>query len=494
MNKYILSIVLAAVAGTLATPAITIANTAGSLASRISDPASVADLAITGSVNASDLFFVASSMPALRTLDLSRAAIDACSMPSTGGKTSFAASTVPAHVFAGSALTSVALPAAAPLFIGDAAFAGSALTSVNIGSNVASVGHGSFSSCPALATVTLASPAVGDGAFAGCTALATVTVAAPATLGDNAFADCTALRSVDGSDKITSIGDRAFEGCSELDGFAFGKNLTFIGDEAFMRSGLTSVNLSGAASLAETGKWAFAMMPRLDSFEMGDVPVAGEGIVFDCPALKNFNLSLSATEVPDYAYTKNSSVEATGLLNSQVTHIGKYALAGLSHVTSITLPAGLEMIDDHAMAGMTGLSDINLDSENVPATGADVWHGINQSTVNLTIPENAEESFKAADQWKNFNILTISGVEDVTMDEQLDGLKARFDGDILRVSIAGAYDISALGLYNAAGALIFAGTPRAQLVEIDTSGSAERVYILVATLGDGRRAALKIAK
>lgn len=491
-NKYILSLILLAGTAT-ATMADTVESTPGALSGAISSPATVEQLAVTGTVDASDLYFIAGSMPALRTLDLSDAAIAAYTGDRLGNKTSYPAAAIPAHVFAGSAITSVTLPSQAGLAIGYAAFAGSAVTSVTLPSNVVSVGHAAFSGCPALTSASIAAASLGDGAFAGCPALTSATFTADATLGDNAFAGCPALTTVGGSEHITAIGGRAFADCGALAGFSFGAKLAGIGDEAFVRAGLRNVDLSPATGLESVGKWAFALMPYLESAVMGNAR-ADEGVVFGCPELRSFELSQKSTEVPDLAYSKNSSLSPAGLAHSDIVRIGDYAMSGLSGISTITLPASLEELGDHAMAGMTGLTAITSPAPSAPATGTDVWHGVEQRDVRLIVPDGSEGSYKAADQWQNFNILGMSQSADAISGEVFDGLRARFEGNLLFVSIADGTGIASLGLYNASGTLLFAGTPGRPLVTIDTADAADRVFILVATLTDGRRAALKIAR
>lgn len=491
-NKYILSLIL--LAGTVASvSADTVESTPGTLSGAIESAASVEQLALTGAIDASDLYFIAASMPALRTLDLGNVTIAAYSGDRLGNNTVYAAATIPAHVFAGSAITSVTLPSQPGLAIGDAAFAGSALTSVVLGANVATVGHAAFSGCPDLQQASVAAASLGDGAFAGCPALTSVTFTADATLGDNAFAGCPALAAVSGSDRITAIGNRAFADCRALTEFSFSRNLSAIGDEAFVRAGLHDVDLSRSTGIESVGKWAFALMPQLESAVMGNA-TADEGVVFGCPELKSFEISQKSTEVPDLAYSKNSSLNPAGLIHSNIVRIGNYAMAGLSNISTITLPASLEELGDHAMAGMTGLTAITSSATSVPATGADVWQGVQQHDVRLIVPDGSEDSYRSADQWQNFNILGLSQSADAILGETFAGLRARFEGDLLFVSISDGTDIASLGLYNAAGALLFAGTPAQPLVTIDTAGADDRVFVIVATLTDGRRAALKIAR
>ena len=80
MLRFIISAVLALVAMTL--PAATAVQVSpGTLESQLAEPDLVTDLALSGSVDARDLFFIADKMPALKSLDLTSASIEAYEGP-----------------------------------------------------------------------------------------------------------------------------------------------------------------------------------------------------------------------------------------------------------------------------------------------------------------------------------------------------------------------------------------------------------------------------
>lgn len=489
-----LSIALIASAASISANALTINTTAGELKNAVTSPATVKDLTVTGSMDASDYFFISREMTSLATLDLSNTTISSYNGLKINGRTAYEANTVPASAFVGSTVRSVILPSKGEIAIGDAAFAGSQLTSIALPSNIRTVGDGAFTGCPNLAKATVECPVLGTGAFAGCASLETVEITNPVEIGSRSFADCTSLSVLTGSDKVTLIGERAFADCPRLTTFTFGESLTEIGMQAFTASGLASVNLDECRRLASVGPWAFANMPDLTSVRMGTVREIGEGVVFDCPRLADFHASEGAVTIPAYAYAKDTGMDTTYMFPPTTAEIGAYALYGMTQISTLTLPESVEYIGDHAMKDMTALKSLTVSTSEVPALGEGVWDGVNQADAYLFVPKGAGPDYDSADQWKEFTVVeAVTGVDDAVVPEQVSSLRGRFVGHELQVSASGV-EISRLSLYDTAGMLLASVEPMSDLVTIDTEGMAARIYIVSAILGDGRTATLKLAK
>lgn len=499
MVKYIFSLLV----GVLATivpadiMAVNVESVAGRLSSMVSNPDGVTELTLSGSVNAADLDFIDSKMTNLKVLDMSNVTIEAYDGTRLRGLSMHPAGMIPATMFSSSKIKSLKLPAKGQLTLGDAAFAGSAIESVTLGSNVVSMGHGVFSSCQSLTDATISTDALGQGAFSNCKSLTKVTFTVATSLPAYAFSDCTALTQVNGSDKFTEIDTRAFSGCTALQSMTFGKGLVSIGDRAFAGAGLVRIDLSPCSSLTTVGDWAFAQMPALESLDLGDPQTVGTGFVFECPKLKNLVFSDRATEIPDYAYTKNTSMDTTYMFNPDVTHIGRQSLSGLSQVTTLTLPPALESLGDQAMENMTSLGTLTLSATAVPSTGSDVWAGINQKAVALLVPTELTDAYRGADQWKEFTIFGISGIDDAVSDSDGESalLRAAFIGDLLVVEYMNM-DISTIGIYDIDGRMLDskAATPDGFVAFDATRLGSATVFILTATDSQGITAAIKITR
>lgn len=493
MSRYILTLITLATA--LGAAAITVSPEApGTLKPLVEDAASQTGLNVNGPVDASDLYFIAREMPGLRTLDLSKASIKAYKGDKIGGRTSFPEGMIPQNVFTATRIESLALPEEGTVTVGDGAFAGTPLRTLSVGANVDEIGDGAFASCPYLTEITIASPVIGAGAFADCPALTSVKFTAPARLGTGAFARDAALTSVAGDATLTEIGDGAFAGCSSLSDFTFGSAVTRVGDRAFSRTGLTSADLSDCSMKPAVGAWAFAENPKLATADFSGAASTGDGIVFDCPALTRFVPS-AADSISAYSYAKDTSLDADGLIADGVRVVGANALRDMSQVESIIIPASVEYIGANAMEGMSGLKEMTTLATEVPELGDDVWRGVPQADVTLHVPANHGSYYEGADQWKNFIIEdpAVTGITDAADDSATASLKGRFVGDELQVSISGV-EISRLALHDTSGIMLLAVEPMEDFVAIDTSGMSARVFIVSATLTDGRTATLKLAK
>lgn len=472
--------------------AITVNASPGSLSEAVSSPATITELTVTGSINAADMRFIADEMPALQSLNLGAATIAEYNGELIGTSTRHAADYIPVNIFAGAPFATITLPSSPSLKLGAGAFAGAALSQLTIPANVTSVGDGCFAGCPNLKSVIILGKTAGKGVFSGCTNLEMVTFIEPVAVPDDFFYNCTALKSITGP-AFTAIGNRAFCGAQALRFFPFYESLASIGNEAFMGAGLEDVNLSECSALTAVGDWAFARMPRLTSLRMGNVSSVGQGIAFGCPLLIEVSVGESVTEIPAFAFSKSSISGADALVPKSVEYIGPYALSGLSEIEVLNLPSSLTMIDDHAMENMTGLKKITTDLYTVPDLGEDVWAGVSQKDVKLIVSQDMVNSFKSADQWCEFDVVTQTSDQDDIVIETLTDLRGRFDGDNLTVE-ASNIEISRIALYNPSGTLLVAVEPDSESVTIDTAGFGTRLYIVHATLTDGRTAVLKLAK
>lgn len=494
MRKYIISSLFAACvafAASAFTPSgVTVVVTPGNLSKLIPDAETAVSLVLSGEANAVDLAYLA-DMEKLETLDMSRLSIVGVDNYLVGTVSHHPANSIPANVFAGANFSSVVLPSTDGLTILSGAFAGSKLTSITIPSTVSSLGDGVFAGCNALTVVDCSAKSLGKGVFSKCEALKDVKFASTVALPADAFFGCKSLPSVSGD--FTAVGDRAFSNCTSLTSFPFGSKLTAIGNEAFMKTSLKEVDLSVCPSLTTVSEWAFAMIPTLKSLKMGNVENMGQAIAFACPSLTRFYTSARATEIPDYAVATSAVNSPSDLLHDDIVSIGRYSMSGLSGISSVTLPASLEYIGDHAMENMTGLTHILSELFDIPELGEDVWAGINQADVELEVPTEMTEEYKSSPQWSEFRIVNTSSSADAILGEDLPNLRGRFEGDDLIVEADGV-DIDRLLLYNPGGQLLIAVEPMEQTIAINTSGFGTRLYIIHATLADGRAAVLKLAR
>lgn len=498
MSKYILSLFLGALAGAIPAGAVTVdSRGAGTLHEAFSDPSAVLVLKINGEIDASDLFFIESSMPELTSLDLSDASIAAYKGKSLRGFSEYAPDYIPVGTFASSALVSVALPSSAPVVIGESAFAGSALAKIEIPVPASEIRAGAFSACVSLKDASLGGASLQTHAFAGCTALESVSLDGVKEIPASAFAGCSALNAISSTTGITAIGDGAFAACSSLSSFDYAKTLTRIGEAAFEKSAVSVADLSQCTSLDEIGPWAFAGDEALTAVVLPKKDIViGDGAFFHCTALTEVGNPAGISEIPACAFKGDNRLDAADLMHEDLTTVGDYALKDLTNVSQLALPQSLEYIGTGAMEGMTGLKSIDVrNMSSVPELGADVWKDIDQSNVELFVKNTESDDFAAADQWKNFKFMISTGINNVIAPETAEGrlVEARFEASDLRLRSRGS-EIVKVDVYRPSGELTVSASAAGNDVTVATGHIAGRIFIVECSLADGTRAAMKLLR
>ncbi len=476
---------------------VTLEVTAGSLesaAASLSEP--VTSLTLTGSVNATDLHYVATSMPALTSLDLSGVTIEADNnIRLATNHTAYPAATLPAYILAGSSVTEITLPAGLKA-IGDGALMSTRIKSVNIPESVISIGRGAFADCKSLTSLTVPATVttLGSHTFDGCTALSQVTFLA-ADVPDYAFRGCTALTDFNG--RVTSVGSNAFSGCTSLQSFPFPEEMHVIRESAFYKSGLTAVNAAGS-SLRSIGAYAFASCPELISVSLPECLTSlGEGAFFSDSAIDMISYYGTIRKIADFTFKGVSALgDGENIIPVGIDSIGRYSLAGMTSIRSLTIPATVSHISDNAMQSMTGLESIGvLELNSVPTTGSDVWAGVDQPSVKLYVNPDMENAFIAAPQWNRFSIET-SGISTGIADPAGDpSVKAWLEADILHIESESVL-IADVSVYTVSGQLLeMRSGIEAFTVEMDLGRRSERFFIASVRLeGEDRICVFKLSR
>ena len=412
-----------AVVTVLGCQGLAVNNTAGNLSQLVSDY-QLTELTVTGTMDARDFLFITNELNELSQIDLSQVTIEPFSQGTAlyGTVTNYRAGEIPRTAFFGKKLTSVTLPAGVEV-IGYGAFAGcDLLTSVTIPATVAFIDDYAFSGS-GLTEIQIPSSVqnMGKGVFSRCEALESATVDA-SYLGEFAFLGDTLLSNMNIGSRVGAILKGAFNGCKALSNIVFDPacRMSRIDDEAFINSGLEDIDLR-SLGVGTIGDWALAQT-RLSSLELGDgMSVLGEGALAHNPLLTTVTFPglghdgggrraphhhHTIANVSDYTFADDSVLVAGDMLRNGVTTIGNYALYNVcAPIDTMRLPESIVYLGDMAMAGMTGMSVLKTDAEEVPALGANVWAGVNQSAIPLITPSNASAKlYQEADQWKLFFI------------------------------------------------------------------------------------------
>ncbi len=379
--------------------ALEVVNTAGHLSEKVKNH-DIADLIVSGTMDANDFYFIVEKLTRLKTIDISQANVLACQT----GKMhywvrNFAAGVLPAGAFADMNLTSVKLPSALTA-IGDGAFAGcDKLTSITWPASLQTIGDYAFAGCSALKVVTLPASvaSVGDGAFMRCTSLTSLTVASPSQLrhlGNAAMMDCSSLTSINLGSSVQEIGERAFAGTS-----------------------INRLNLSGSTSLTTVGKWAMVQTPVREAHLPSSLTQLGDGAFLYDANLTTVELGNNVSQLNNYLFAGtglNGALDLTG-----VSSIGDYVLYNVTGMSVVELPATVTWIGSYAMAGMTGMTSMISNAVDVPSLGENVWAGVDQKNIPLTVPKSSIGAYKAAAQWQEFKLANTWLKGDVNNDGEV---------------------------------------------------------------------------
>lgn len=477
-------------------------STPGTLAAAVGADTGADELTVTGTIDVTDLDFIAGKMTSLRTLNLSGAQIAAWEgKRNLSSRTSYAANELPALSLAGCRASSITLPSGLTA-IADGALAGTAAEKLVIPSSVKTIGSGAFAGSESLVSVEIPAgvQTAGSGVFRGCTKLREVTfpiVEVP----DYAFADCTALMSVALDHNTTVIGNSAFAGCTKLESVTFpgtGKawTLTHIGDNAFRATALKELDLTTQERLHTIGAWAFADCTQLTKLLLAPYQVftIGDGMLFGASALTEYVPAQPRT-IPTAAFKGASSLDMSTVGGNSAVTIMPYAFYGMNSLTNYHLQDNLTFIGSHAFDGCTALQVMNGPAiAQVPELGEDVWGDLDRSTVTLGVPSDMISLFSSTPVWEDFNIQQ-AGIDPVTsMNPAANpaAITAAFSGTVLEVSSADV--LGTVTLYDLMGRTLWQRRVNAESVSIETSAWQGPVFILSAVTPDGLTATTKIAR
>lgn len=246
------------------------------------------------------------------------------------------------------------------------------MESIILPDTITAVNMGAFKDCTRLREIHLPDSVgpIGARAFSGCRALTAVTLPKDATLQIGAFENCTGIKEITApsellgaipSEKLEKvvinggahIHERAFMGYKNLREITISKSIKEIEHLAFNGcEKLTRVNIEDLAAWCEI------------SFAESDAN----------PLRYAKNLYLNGTLITDLVIPEGTE------------SIAPRAFDGCTAITSVTLPASLTAIGDHAFRG-TGIKEITI-GENVTEVGKYVFYNCNALTdIYLATPE-----------------------------------------------------------------------------------------------------------
>ncbi len=318
---------------------------------------------------------------------------------------------------------------------------------ITIPSNVASIGASAFEGCKALTTVALSdgtSPDlgadmtkvinVGAKAFFGCEALSTVEfsdklniisanafaktgllkISIPTSveyIGEDILLECSKIGTVElpylGSNKSTNgsigyffagsvpsslkavtvlyfqddvIGTEAFYGCSDVISFSLPSGIVAISESAFKNC--SSLNSFSFGEIMTIGDSAFYGCTSLKDIDLRHVEAVGDNAFYACEGITKAELT-SAMVIGSEAFEKCTAL-ATVTLGENTLEIGGSAFYETA-IKSITVPEGIEVLNDYTFGKCANLASVQL-----PSTLTHIGDGVFRDTAitSISIPDS----------------------------------------------------------------------------------------------------------
>ena len=279
-------------------------------------------------------------------------------------------------------------------------------------------------------------------------------------LDNNAFKLQSGIRKLIIKDNIMRVGNSALTGCADL------QELEVAAQELAPNCivgnpNLTTLTLNEGVTNVMDG--ALSSNKRLKTVNLPASLITLPANVFLQDSLKMITVSSGNTKFAsidgvlfNYGKTKllrwpASNTQFGGQLPSTVTELGAYACYKLkrdnvvlgNNVTSmgddcfngaliraITLGSGLQSLGARALSDCSYLTGIVCNAVVPPATNGS-FTGLNQSAITLNVPAQSVSAYKAASEWKEFNVKPISNVTG-----DVDG-----DGIITAVDVTAIYNV-----------------------------------------------------
>ncbi len=222
---------------------------------------------------------------------------------------------------------------------------------------------------------------------------------------------------------ITTIGAQAFYGTSITTvTFAPLSQLLVVEDEAFAYcSKLTSISLPD--SVVFLGKGAFKGCKTLASFVMpSNLAEIAKDTFSGCIALAAVNLNEGLLSIGEKAFYQCTFTSIT--LPSTLVSIGAYAFQETGNLSSIEIPASVEIIDDFAFYYDMMIADVTLiDTVATPSQLSYVGEGIFFGTTYFgTLVENAQSSGLPYVRFHDFLLAGIDRESALVIEDDIKGI------------------------------------------------------------------------
>lgn len=312
------------------------------------------------------------------------------------------------------------------------------------GYTVTGIGEQAFNGCDGLTAVTLPNTLkyIGELAFQLCTNLKEISIPASVERLDHGCFNGTGLEKVyieDGDDPITigcayMVYGSLFWGMDNLRYVYVGRNFTVNNPNAEETQGPKGLFYSCeyieevffGEKVTQLHEGEFYGCKKLKKASIGSISVIPDNCFQYCESLANMNCYVDLlTEIGNYAFANTTIFGKGTTINLDVfpnlTTIGEGAFME-SGSDKVIIPAKVKAIGDGAFGFMPNLTELHSLAV-VPPT-CSVFGPVSEEmyqTCKLFVPDGCVNAYKAADGWKNFFSVEVTGIKGVRNDCQLVG-------------------------------------------------------------------------
>lgn len=305
-------------------------------------------------------------------------------------------------------------------------------TAYTIPEGVISISNSAFYKCPALTQVTIPNGVenIGEEAFSTCSALEQINIPESIfSIGKYAFyntpiynnaenwindvmyldnclieARTSLIDSYDIAEGTKVIASAAFSNCASLTQINIPNSLINIGNEAFTRSGITQIIIP--ENVTNIGNYAFTRCSALTQINTGDgVTNIGEGAFSGCPTLAEVTIGNNVLCIGIEAFSKCASLSEITIPDC-VTDIEDAAFAWCTSLSKVSIGNSITNIGESAFAYCTSLTEMTIKATVPPTIDANVFEEVSKE-IPVYVPEDALESYKEAEVWKEFDLQAI---------------------------------------------------------------------------------------
>ena len=185
----------------------------------------------------------------------------------------------------------------------------------------------------------------------------------------NAFQGCTNLWEITLPDNLSTIGDAAFANCKSLNSIILPENIVSIGDSSFFSCPLSNITIP--INTTKVGASAFRNCSKLGQIKiLGNIETIDEHAFENCFSLQGIELPQSITTIGISAFKNCTSLQSVifaercnltkiaGDLSNSQTYPQNGVFYNCTSLTSITIPANVEIIEATAFMNCKALSTL----------------------------------------------------------------------------------------------------------------------------------------